>query len=445
MKRPGITELDVGCRHPSKKDQGLVDKRAPVTAHRSECLAYASALALLFCIGLAYFSEESRFLTLAGVALVAAVASLGIERPLCSSDLAVVLVTAFELGSFLLSKYRATSSAWGVSICIAILSYFLSRLVVRTPRVVLASSLLLGVGGGCLAWFALSQTSGEVMALRDLAFTEMLPFRSRLINPPSTWVPGEWWTLVLLTLTFAFAGAVFFWVGRQWIFAATAALPALVIAAALLLSCSRAVVGAVIMFVIAVMVLAAVYRVFHLRTAAVLAASTLCILGFVLVAENAVFPGITKAYIGSHTSQTRSTEGRLTIWRRSADVFAARPGWGVGSGNAPLFLASSADEGDTTGFASRTFSLPIQILTEKGAVGAAVYLAMLVLAAWEAHLKLRSPKTSPQTKAMTCCFAAGVIAVLFRELTYSSLLEHAATAMIFTMCLALLVAEGETA
>jgi hypothetical protein len=37
--------------------------------------------------------------------------------------------------------------------------------------------------------------------------------------------------------------------------------------------------------------------------------------------------------------------------------------------------------------------------------------------------------------------AAGVTAVLFRELTYSSLLEHSATAMMFTMSLALLVAE----
>jgi hypothetical protein len=44
-------------------------------------------------------------------------------------------------------------------------------------------------------------------------------------------------------------------------------------------------------------------------------------------------------------------------------------------------------------------------------------------------------------KALTCCLVAGMVAVLFRELTYSSLLEHTATAMLFTMSLALLAAE----
>jgi O-antigen ligase len=85
--------------------------------------------------------------------------------------------------------------------------------------------------------------------------------------------------------------------------------------------------------------------------------------------------------------------------------------------------------------------LPIQILTEKGVIGAAFYLAVLVLAGWEARRKLRNPRVSPQMKGMTCCLAAGAVAVLFRELTYSSLLEHSATAMLFAMSLALLAAE----
>jgi O-antigen ligase len=150
---------------------------------------------------------------------------------------------------------------------------------------------------------------------------------------------------------------------------------------------------------------------------------------------------VLKAYAGGHTSQARSTEGRLAIWKRSAEVFKQSPLWGVGSGNAPLFLTSSADQEETTGFASRTFSLPVQLLTEKGVIGTAVYLAVLVLAGLAAHRKLRSPKVSLQMKGLTCCLLAGVIAVLFRELTYSSLLEHAATAMLFAMSLALLAGE----
>jgi O-antigen ligase len=192
-----------------------------------------------------------------------------------------------------------------------------------------------------------------------------------------------------------------------------------------------------------VFAVAVLYRTIQPKAAAIAIAIVLCTVALLLVAENAAYPGIAGAYLGSHTSQSRSTEGRLSIWKRSADVFALSPIWGVGSGNAPLLLAASADEDQTTGFASRTFSLPVQILVEKGIVGAALYLAVLLLAAWEAHRKLRNPSVSPQMKGMSCCFVAGVVAVLFRELTYSSLLEHAATAMLLTMCLALLVSAEE--
>jgi O-antigen ligase len=207
------------------------------------------------------------------------------------------------------------------------------------------------------------------------------------------------------------------------------------------LSCSRAVFWGLIVFTVVAVATAAAYRTIRTKVALIAIAGTLGALGLVLATENVFYPGVAGAYAGQQTSQARSTEGRLAIWKRSADIFKLSPVWGVGAGNAPLFLTSSADQEETTGFASRTFSLPIQVLTEKGVIGAALYLAVLVLAGWEAHRRLRNPKVSPQVKALTCCLVAGVVAVLFRELTYSSLLEHAATAMLFTMCLALLAAE----
>ena len=352
-------------------------------------------------------------------------------------------MAVYEIATYFFSRSPVNGFSSARTICLGALLYLLVRLAARTPRQVLLLSPLMGVGGVFLGWSALSQAGVEIRALEAVGLSDLVAFRSRLVNSP--WIPGEWFTLVLLTLPFASAVPAFSCAGRQWILAAVAAPMALVIAGALLMSCLRAVAGGVLVFVVVVMLLAVVYRVVCLKTTGILATGALCVLGLVSLAENEVFPGIAYAYTSRNTSQTRSTEGRLAIWKRSVDVFAASPWWGVGSGNAPLFLASSADEAEATGFASRTFSLPIQVLTEKGAIGAAIYLAVLILAAWEAHRKLCSPRTSPQMKAMTCCFAAGVVAVLFRELTYSSLLEHAATAMFFSMCLALLVAEEETA
>jgi O-antigen ligase len=191
-------------------------------------------------------------------------------------------------------------------------------------------------------------------------------------------VAGEWFTLLLLTLPFAVALGAFCWV-RGWravsIVAAAVPIP---IVAALLLSCSRAVFWAVVVLLVTAIGMAALYKVIRARVALAAGGAALCVLGAVLLADNAAYPGVAKAYTGSQTSQVRSTEGRLAIWKRSAEVFRLAPVWGVGSGNAPLFLAASADAEETTGFASRTFSLPIQLLTEKGLIGTGIYLALLV-------------------------------------------------------------------
>jgi O-antigen ligase len=359
-------------------------------------------------------------------------------RPL---DWAVLLVLVYEVPSLLLSRYPANGLRAATTVCVAGLLYFLVRLVVRTSRQAVLMAALVGAGGVALAGFALMQFNEQVHLLKANSLTEIVAFRAKLIAPPAPWVLGEWFTLVLLTLPLASAVPVFLWLDRRRVLAASVAVMPIGIAAGLLLSCSRAVFWGLIVFTVVAVATAAAYRTIRTKVALIAIAGTLGALGLVLATENVFCPGVAGAYAGQQTSQARSTEGRLAIWKRSADIFKLSPVWGVGAGNAPLFLTSSADQEETTGFASRTFSLPIQVLTEKGVIGAALYLAVLVLAGWEAHRRLRNPKVSPQVKALTCCLVAGVVAVLFRELTYSSLLEHAATAMLFTMCLALLAAE----
>ncbi len=82
------------------------------------------------------------------------------------------------------------------------------------------------------------------------------------------------------------------------------------------------------------------------------------------------------------------------------------------------------------GFASRTFSLPFQLLTEKGAVGVLLYAAVFCLVAREAHRQLRRADSLVSEKLIVGCLFAGLAAVLARELTYSSLLEHTVTALL---------------
>ena len=425
-------------RAATAQDPSSELKRRPDVRFASPLMAASCC-----CLGLAYAGIASLPLVCSGLILLAVFAQSQ-SRRLRAIDWAVMLVVVEEALALASFRYAANGVSSAKVVVISGLFYFVARIVAAGPTQYLVASVAVMIGGAGLAWAAVSQFNGHFQELEANGLSDVLAFRYRLIAPPSPWVLGEWLTLLLITLPFAFTVTVFLWgVGRRKI-AAISIFPVVAIVAALGLSCSRAVFWGAALFFVAVFVIAAIYRLVPVRTAAALIACVLSLVSVLVLAENASYPGIAEAYLGRHTSQTRSTEGRLAIWKRSADVFKLAPIFGVGSGNAPLYLAASADEDQTTGFASRTFSLPVQILAEKGIVGALLYVAVLVLAGWETHKKLRGPKVSLQTKSMSCCFAAGIVAVLFRELTYSSLLEHAATAMLFAMLLAFLVAEEQT-
>ena len=370
-------------------------------------------------------------------------------------DWSVLLLAALEMPSLLFSQYRANSIRATVAMPIFVLAYFAVRLAIRSSLQTAFFSGLLGLGGGWLALSGLSQFHENANRLGAAGLTNLVAFRSRLITPPSPWIPGEWFTLLLLALPFACVALVYLWQKqRKWLAAATFVVPGL-ITATLCLSMSRAVFWSVVAFFLLLCAFLSASRVFTTRAAGILLGGTLAALVLILACETAFYPGLIKAYSGQHTSQVRSTQGRFEIWNRSLDVVRAHPLWGVGSGNAALALTSTADQEETTGFASRTFSLPIQILVEKGIVGFLLYCTFLILVAREfirsigysppetvaapSGNRTKSGNTNPRDtlqtiladlsarKAMACCFAAGLVAVLFRELTYSSLFEHQLT------------------
>jgi tetratricopeptide (TPR) repeat protein len=381
-----------------------------------------------------------------------------------ATDWAALALLAFEIPSIFFSQYRANSIRASEVVALSVLVYFALRLLMRAPVRAAWLAALLGLGGAWLAISGILQFVTGAGKLSAVGLTDFVAFRSRFIHPIHGWVPGECFTVLLLTLPFACAAVAYVWRLRRYGVAVLALLPAAPIVAVLLLSLSRAVFWSTIVFFVAACGLMAAYRVVALRTASLLLAGALGTLLLIMLCETALYPGIFRAYAGSHASQVRSTEGRIGIWTRSLELMRGHSLWGVGSSNAALSLLSSADQEETTGFASRAFSLPIQVLAEKGLIGFACYAAFLLLAGWEFHRGMRSnmPQAAGANSAsagskrrkagrgnsderrrllaenaqgaMKCCFAAGLAAVLFRELTYSSLLEHTLTlALAFTL------------
>ncbi len=407
-------------------------------------------------------------------------------------DWAVFALLAFELPSLRFSQDRANSIGAAEVVALSILVYFAVRVLLRVPIGAAWFAALVGFAGAWLAITGIHQFAESAQQLAVAGLTDLVAFRSRLIHPISNWVPGESFTALLLALPFACAAAAYAWFrgspvsesrpfgklragsGAPRVLVALLALvPAAAIVAALFLSLSRAAFWSTVFFFVVACALMAAYRVVTLRTASLLLAGSLGALLVIMACELPLYPGIFRAYAGSHVSQSRSTEGRIDIWTRSLELTRGHRVWGVGSSNAALFLLSSAGEDETTGFASRAFSLPVQVLAENGLAGFACYAAFLLLLGWEFHRGTRS--TMPPTagvngtssgvkqkkknqgasserarlqaenahRAMKCCFAAGLAAVLFRELTYSSLLEHTLTLALAFALAALMCAPSQ--
>jgi O-antigen ligase len=437
----------------TKSDRSSAQPMAPASERRSG-LEHHSGLALaasgtapVFLVaGLiaGYYGPSKVLLLLASAVLGSAVFWRKRTTAVTALDWAMVALAAYEAPSLATSQYATDGLLFARALSCAILFYVLARLTLSTNHQCFVTASLVALGGIALAAFAFSRFAHEANAVERAGLSAIVPFRARLIPVPAPWVLGEWFTLVLLTLPFAAAVPTLLWFADRRIAAIASSLAPLTISAVLLLSCSRAIFWAVVVLALATIVAAALYRVLKPKSALAIGSAALCMFALMLAGENAIYPGIASAYTGRDVSQARSTAGRLDIWKRSIGVLRVSPIWGVGSGNAPLFLTSTGNSEDTTGFASRTFSLPIQILTEKGSLGAALYLTVLLLAAWTGHRLLRNAKVQPTEKVLTCCMAAGIIAVLVRELTYASLLEHPATAMLFALMLAFLAAKEPT-
>jgi putative inorganic carbon (hco3(-)) transporter len=112
----------------------------------------------------------------------------------------------------------------------------------------------------------------------------------------------------------------------------------------------------------------------------------------------------------------RVTTGRSDLVRGGAELFAARPvqGWGSGS-----FTREYRDQrkGTSRAAVSASHTTPLTVAVEQGLPGLVVYV-LLLLAAWQAAV--RGPRGSPATAAL----AAVVAALAFHSLLYAAFLEE---------------------
>ncbi len=126
------------------------------------------------------------------------------------------------------------------------------------------------------------------------------------------------------------------------------------------------------------------------------------------------------AGFSSTTSQTRSTSGRLDLWNTSFKLFKERPLRGVGSKNFSLYANSYLAEREDATFTGRATNSYLQLLVEQGIIGFIPWAVFVCSLLWMLFLQIRARnKNSLQALIVFSVF----IAVLFREITFSSFFE----------------------
>jgi tetratricopeptide (TPR) repeat protein len=129
----------------------------------------------------------------------------------------------------------------------------------------------------------------------------------------------------------------------------------------------------------------------------------------------------------------RSLEARTSLWGAALPLLSSHPR-GMGRGMLPFVTSQLEDRRLDRPYVSQVFSTPLQIAVEEGLLGIAAASALLVAFVWVSVGRCRRRGAS-RAGMPVLIFLAGVLSVVVRDLSYSSLLLNPGCAvLVAAMC-----------
>lgn len=126
------------------------------------------------------------------------------------------------------------------------------------------------------------------------------------------------------------------------------------------------------------------------------------------------------AGFSSTASQARSTLGRIDLWDTAFKLFQERPITGVGQKNFSLYANPYLAEREDATFTGRATNTYLQLLVEKGVVGFIPWSIFVCSLLW---ILFRQIRARNKNSLQALIVFSVLIAVLFREITFSSFFE----------------------
>lgn len=350
--------------------------------------------------------------------------------PLMWFDLAVAVLL---FGEFILSVNQSKGlypKTYLFSLVCNMLVYYTIRFFLRKERQVqLFTNILAGFVALLSALTVLSFLFFK-FNIEYEGFTDLVSFKA-LFQPLGVLL-NDWSTILLFSSVFLLVALKWAQVKSAWFWILIVGCGLL--AMALLVSFSRGIYISVLLGFIAFIVISIVSRACHIRKLLLVVA---CSVGLGFLAVLPVLNGVkTTAGFSVTTSQVRSTESRINIAGTAIELFKEHPLAGVGAGNFSLYANPRLALREDSFYTGKATNSYLQLLVEKGIVGFllwGVFVGILLLAV------LRQVKTEKKERFVFSIVFSVLIAILFREVTFSTFFSKSQMQILFFVLAAWIV------
>ena len=339
-----------------------------------------------------------------------------------TSVISLVLLLLYEIANFFYSAYQPNSilflrSFLTILACVTCLYKLFSNKKYQTYFVVVISIL-----AGLLAFFNLPIFFFRYYEAGIYGFDDFSQFR--FLYYPLSFLSNEWVTILLCLLPFPIIGLFLFWNKTliRYGFLLTIGL----IMFNIFISFSRA---GILSFLLFVLLLNTFFYFCHILPIKKLLLSNAILILF-LILFTFCFSESIRSSLHQTNSHQRSTEGRLKQWEEVLTLTHKYPVWGIGSKNYALVGRQSQQIDLENSFSGRLNNTYIQLVLEKGWIGALLWLSVIGILVFRLFQLMKNEKNL-QEKAINCILLSAVLAILFREIFFSSLLYNSGILFLF--------------
>ena len=338
----------------------------------------------------------------------------------------LIMLLLYEVFNCCFSSYQANSILFlRVFFLIMFVIFVLYQLITK-EKYKTCFVVFISLIAGILAFFNLPLFFFRYYEAGIYGFDDFTQFR--FLYRPLGFLSNDWVTILLCLLPLPMIGLVSFW-NKAFIRYGFILIIALLVFN-ILISFSRAGVLAFLLFVIVLDVLFYFYRIVSLKK--LILSNT--ILMFAVFLFGLAFSSSLQSSVNQSNSHRRSTEGRINQWEQSLTIISKYPYFGIGSKNYALLGRQNQPTNLENTFTGRVNNTYIQLAIEKGLIGLFLWLSVIGYYVFCLFRQLKKG-TFNSEKAINIIVLSAIIAILFRELFFSSLFYNSGILLLFLVLL----------